>query len=113
MSTLGPTELLIILGVVLLLFGSAKLPQLARSLGKSARILKAETKGLYEDETAEANEPARSGYENGPARPGGAGGPDQPGRPDRPALSSPAGSSSSPEREPAAPAADGHRPAPR
>lgn len=110
MSTLGPTELLIILGVVLLLFGSAKLPQLARSLGKSARILKAETKGLYENDGLHDSEDL---YENEPARPGRPGGPDQPGRADRPALSSPAGSSSSPERAPAAPAADGHRPAPR
>ncbi|WP_316043262.1 twin-arginine translocase TatA/TatE family subunit [Actinomadura sp. CNU-125] len=35
MAGLGTTEILIILAVVLLLFGSAKLPQLARSLGKS------------------------------------------------------------------------------
>ncbi|MGI5323952.1 twin-arginine translocase TatA/TatE family subunit [Actinomadura nitritigenes] len=51
MAGLGTTEILIILAVVLLLFGSAKLPQLARSLGRSARILKTETKGLYEDDT--------------------------------------------------------------
>ncbi|HEV7932500.1 MAG TPA: Sec-independent protein translocase subunit TatA [Actinomadura sp.] len=50
MAGLGTSEILIILLVVLLLFGSAKLPQLARSLGKSARILKAETKGLRDDE---------------------------------------------------------------
>jgi TatA/E family protein of Tat protein translocase len=50
MAGLGTTEILIILAVVLLLFGSAKLPQLARSLGKSARILKAETKGLHGDD---------------------------------------------------------------
>lgn len=50
MAGLGTTEILIILAVVLLLFGSAKLPQLARSLGRSARILKTETKGLYEDD---------------------------------------------------------------
>jgi sec-independent protein translocase protein TatA len=55
MAGLGTPEILIILVVVLLLFGSAKLPQLARSLGKSARILKAETKGLHEDGTAEAD----------------------------------------------------------
>ncbi|WP_131738329.1 Sec-independent protein translocase subunit TatA [Actinomadura roseirufa] len=52
MAGLGSTEILIILAVVLLLFGSAKLPQLARSLGKSARILKAETKGLHDDDDA-------------------------------------------------------------
>jgi len=50
MPNLGGGEWLIILVVVLLLFGSAKLPQLARSLGKSARILKAETKGLHDDD---------------------------------------------------------------
>jgi TatA/E family protein of Tat protein translocase len=50
MPNIGTPELLIILLVIVLIFGSAKLPQLARSLGKSARILKAETKGLHQDE---------------------------------------------------------------
>jgi TatA/E family protein of Tat protein translocase len=54
MAGLGTPEILIILVVVLLLFGSAKLPQLARSLGKSARILKAETKGLHDDGAEDA-----------------------------------------------------------
>jgi sec-independent protein translocase protein TatA len=31
----GPTELLIVLAVVLLLFGSTKIPQLARSFGQA------------------------------------------------------------------------------
>ncbi|MFD0348109.1 Sec-independent protein translocase subunit TatA [Kitasatospora aburaviensis] len=38
------------LAVVVLLFGSKKLPEMARGLGKSMRILKAETKALREDE---------------------------------------------------------------
>ncbi|MFB4311245.1 twin-arginine translocase TatA/TatE family subunit [Actinomadura sp. GTD37] len=50
MAGLGTTEILIILLVVLLLFGSTKLPQLARSLGRSARILRTETQGLHDDE---------------------------------------------------------------
>ncbi|MBT2211845.1 MULTISPECIES: Sec-independent protein translocase subunit TatA [Actinomadura] len=50
MGNIGTPELLIVLLVVVLIFGSAKLPQLARSLGKSARILKAETKGLRDDD---------------------------------------------------------------
>ncbi|MEV4257801.1 twin-arginine translocase TatA/TatE family subunit, partial [Spirillospora sp. NPDC049652] len=50
MAGLGTSEILILLLIVVLIFGSAKLPQLARSLGKSARILKAETKGLVEDD---------------------------------------------------------------
>jgi sec-independent protein translocase protein TatA len=36
----GPTELLIVLAIVLLLFGSSKLPQLARSLGQASREFK-------------------------------------------------------------------------
>ncbi|GAA4148465.1 Sec-independent protein translocase subunit TatA [Actinomadura keratinilytica] len=61
MGNFGTSEILIVLLVVLLLFGSAKLPQLARSLGKSARILKAETKGLREDdEPAAAPQAAQS-----------------------------------------------------
>ncbi|NIA03376.1 MAG: twin-arginine translocase TatA/TatE family subunit [Nitrospirae bacterium] len=40
MRNLGGPELLIILVVVLLLFGSAKLPNLARSIGASAKEFK-------------------------------------------------------------------------
>ena len=39
----GP-ELLIILFIILLLFGAKRMPDMARSLGSSVRILKAETK---------------------------------------------------------------------
>lgn len=44
----GP-ELIIVLIVAMVLFGSKKLPGAARSLGQSLRIFKAETKGLRED----------------------------------------------------------------
>lgn len=37
---LGPGELIIILAIVLLLFGSARLPKLARSLGQASREFK-------------------------------------------------------------------------
>ena len=36
---LGPTEALIVLAVVLLVFGSSRLPKLARSLGEARREL--------------------------------------------------------------------------
>jgi sec-independent protein translocase protein TatA len=39
-------ELFAILAVLVLLFGSKKLPDAARALGRSMRIFKAETKGL-------------------------------------------------------------------
>ena len=52
---LGTTELLLILAVVILLFGAAKLPELARGSGRALRIFKAETKGLMDgDEDSDA-----------------------------------------------------------
>lgn len=50
MPNLGWTELLIILFVVLLLFGANKLPDLARSMGRSARIFKSEVKEMRNDD---------------------------------------------------------------
>lgn len=44
---LGASELLIVLAVILILFGGAKLPQLARSLGEARREL---AKGMDETE---------------------------------------------------------------
>ena len=43
-------ELLIILAIVVLVFGAAKLPELARGSGRALRIFKAETKGLLDDD---------------------------------------------------------------
>ena len=42
---IGPTELIIVLAIVLLLFGSTKLPKLARSLGQASNEFK---KGIDE-----------------------------------------------------------------
>jgi sec-independent protein translocase protein TatA len=50
MPDLGTGEILIIAVVILILFGSAKLPQAARALGRSMRIFKSETKGLMTDD---------------------------------------------------------------
>jgi sec-independent protein translocase protein TatA len=41
---------LLILLVILLLFGAAKLPALAKSLGQSARVFKGEMKAMKEDD---------------------------------------------------------------
>ena len=53
MGNLGATELIIIAVVIILLFGAKKLPDMARSLGKSAKIFKAETKGLRDNQDAD------------------------------------------------------------
>jgi sec-independent protein translocase protein TatA len=50
MGNLGPTEIILILLVLVLLFGAKKLPELARGSGRALRIFKAETKGLIDDD---------------------------------------------------------------
>jgi len=51
----GP-HLWIILIIIVLLFGAAKLPALAKSLGQSARLFKGEMKALKEDDADPAPE---------------------------------------------------------
>jgi sec-independent protein translocase protein TatA len=46
----SPWKILIIAVVIIVLFGSKKLPQAARSLGQSMRIMKREVSSLHEDE---------------------------------------------------------------
>jgi sec-independent protein translocase protein TatA len=43
-------EWLVILAILVLVFGAAKLPELARGTGQALRIFKSETKGLLDDE---------------------------------------------------------------
>ncbi len=59
MFNLGAPELLIIFLVVLLLFGGAKLPELARGLGKAIRNFKEEAEGIKR-EIEKAAEPPPS-----------------------------------------------------
>jgi len=44
---------LLILAVILLLFGAAKLPALAKSMGQSARVFKGEMKAMKEEEASQ------------------------------------------------------------
>jgi sec-independent protein translocase protein TatA len=46
----SPLKVAIFAVLIIVLFGSRKLPDAARSLGKSMRILKTEVQGLHEDE---------------------------------------------------------------
>ncbi|MFJ1750924.1 Sec-independent protein translocase subunit TatA [Streptomyces sp. NPDC088116] len=46
---LEPWHLLIVAMVIILVFGSKRLPDTARSLGKSMRILKSEAKAMKEE----------------------------------------------------------------
>jgi sec-independent protein translocase protein TatA len=54
-------ELILIVLVILLLFGAAKLPQLARGTGQALRIFKAETKGLRDEDDESTSSSERTG----------------------------------------------------
>jgi len=49
MGALRPWHIILVVAVLILLFGAKRLPGAARSLGRSMRILKAETKGLVDE----------------------------------------------------------------
>jgi sec-independent protein translocase protein TatA len=51
----GPTELIIVLLIVLLLFGGAKLPKLARSLGEASKEFKKGVEDKDKDKDKEAS----------------------------------------------------------
>ena len=50
----GPVELLIVLAVVLLLFGSKKLPELAKGMGQAAKEFRS---GLHDEDPPAPTEP--------------------------------------------------------
>jgi sec-independent protein translocase protein TatA len=47
---LGPTELIVILVIVLILFGPKRLPQLGKSLGKTMKSIRDGVEGTDEDD---------------------------------------------------------------
>ncbi|MCW2761670.1 MAG: tatA [Marmoricola sp.] len=55
--SIGPTEITLVVLVIILLFGASKLPGLARGTGSALRIFKTETKGLLDDDTAPTKRP--------------------------------------------------------
>jgi len=55
---LGPTELIIILVIVLVLFGSTRLPKLAKSLGQASREFK---KGVDDKDDKDAEDKDKAG----------------------------------------------------
>ncbi|MDQ4118909.1 MAG: Sec-independent protein translocase subunit TatA [Actinomycetota bacterium] len=70
---MSPTHWLIVLGVLVLLFGAKKLPELARSVGQSTRLFRGEMRGLREEEEkaekAEKATAAPAAVEAAPAAP--------------------------------------------
>ncbi|MFJ8919656.1 sec-independent protein translocase protein TatA [Streptomyces sp. LamerLS-316] len=62
---LEPWHLLILGIVVIMLFGSKKLPESARALGQSLRILRSETRAMKDDDAA----PGAASGRTAPAQP--------------------------------------------
>lgn len=69
MPNLRPVEILLIVLVVLLLFGAKRLPDLARGVGKSLKILKTEVKDLHDDDPAPASAPSAAAPTAAPTTP--------------------------------------------
>ncbi|MAT07707.1 MAG: twin-arginine translocase TatA/TatE family subunit [Dehalococcoidia bacterium] len=53
---LGPTELIIILVIVLLIFGAGKMPQIGGAMGKTIRNFRSGVKSLNDDSIASLSE---------------------------------------------------------
>ena len=50
-----PTHIIVLLIVLILVFGSTKLPQIASSLGQSMKVFKKEIKELRDEDTTAAS----------------------------------------------------------
>ncbi|RAV16145.1 twin-arginine translocase TatA/TatE family subunit [Mycolicibacterium sp. GF69] len=69
MGGLQPWHWVIVIAVFVLLFGAKKLPDAARSLGKSMRIFKSEIKEMQADSKSETRESDAAGTTPPPAKP--------------------------------------------
>ena len=61
--SLGPWEIVLIFLVVIILFGGAKIPEIARSLGKGLREFKKTTKDI-QDEVSNIKEDVKNTVDN-------------------------------------------------
>jgi sec-independent protein translocase protein TatA len=68
MGEFSPWHLLIVAGAFILLFGANKLPQMARSVGQSMRIFKAETRALSGEKEPEQLPPTTHSTQAHPAQ---------------------------------------------
>jgi len=65
LGIVGPTEIILILAIVLLLFGGKKLPELMRGIGQGAREFKKGLSGEPEEEKKQKNEFRNYHYKTG------------------------------------------------
>ena len=66
-----PTHIVVLLVLVLLIFGSSKLPDIARSVGQSMKVFKKEVKELRDDDSkAQIQQPQEGTYYTEPTQSG-------------------------------------------
>ncbi|WP_261167186.1 twin-arginine translocase TatA/TatE family subunit [Microbacterium sp. Marseille-Q6965] len=65
----GIWQILLILAIILLIFGAARLPALAKSLGQSARVFRGEIKQMKEESGPGGTAPSKAADQPGTATP--------------------------------------------
>ena len=63
-GTIGPWQLVVVVLVLVLLFGSAKIPELMRNLGKGVNEFKKSTKGAKDEADKSSAEASKEKEEN-------------------------------------------------
>ena len=71
LGTVGPTELIILLSIILLLFGAKRIPELARGLGSGVREFKRGTSGAADKDEVKDREEDKELSQGETARNGG------------------------------------------
>ncbi len=56
LASVGPTELIILLAIILLVFGAKRIPELARGLGSGVREFKGSISGADDEKAAPAKD---------------------------------------------------------
>ena len=69
MGLVKPWHIIVLVVVLILLFGAKRLPDAARSLGRSLRIIKSETKGLIDDDKDNLADKADAQHGREPVQP--------------------------------------------
>ena len=69
MGRIGPTEIIIIAVLVIIIFGWKRLPDAARSLGRSARVFKSEVDEMKKENEASKSEASTTTVRSEPIEP--------------------------------------------
>jgi sec-independent protein translocase protein TatA len=69
MGRIGPTEIIIVAVLIIVIFGWKKLPDAARSLGRSARVFKSEVDEMKKENDASKSEASTTTVRSEPIEP--------------------------------------------